>query len=227
MKAVCISVFGGSPVVRVVLVQSAMAIMAFSPGITASAQPAAIELCREAPSDAARIACLEEALAAQAGAESATGEEAPGQAGEGPPEPASGPPAASVASSAADAATNAAAGRDAAHAERPPSQPTPVSPPQRMGAEQVRRRNETSAEAAARLASVSGLEVTRYSEVPYQRLQVELENGQVWRQIPGDTQHIRADLKRNRTVDIEESPIGGYKLRLNEMRRTIRVERIR
>lgn len=96
-----------------------------------------------------------------------------------------------------------------------------------IGAEQVRARNETSAEIAARLASVTGIKVVVYTEVPYRRLQVELDNGQIWRQISGDTQHIRVDLQRNQTVDIEESPISGYRLRLNEMRRTIRVERIK
>lgn len=109
--------------------------------------------------------------------------------------------------------------------------PVPADPPptptDTIGAEQVRARNETSAEIAARLASVTGLKVAAYSEVPYQRLQVELENGQIWRQISGDTQHVRVDLQRNQTVDIEESQISGYRLRLNEMRRTIRVERIK
>ncbi len=119
--------------------------------------------------------------------------------------------------------------RGAEIAEPPP--PAPADPPparqDTIGAEQVRARNETSAEIAARLASVKGLKVARYTEVPYQRLQVELENGQIWRQIAGDTQQVRVDLQRNQTVDIEESRISGYKLRLNEMRRTIRVERIK
>jgi hypothetical protein len=35
------------------------------------------------------------------------------------------------------------------------------------------------------------------------------------------------NLERNQSVDIEESGLGGYKLRLNEISRTIRVERIR
>jgi hypothetical protein len=107
------------------------------------------------------------------------------------------------------------------------SLPKPPARQDTIGAEQVRARNETSAEIAARLASVSGLKVAAYSEVPFQRLQVELENGQIWRQISGDTQHVRVDLQRNQTVDIEESRISGYRLRLNEMRRTIRVERIK
>jgi len=171
-------------------------------------QQAVVEQCRERDSDEARIACLERALA---GAEAST-EAAP----RGTPEPAPEP--------------------QPVPRSEPRSEPQPEpavveradeSEPPEIGAEQVRARSETAAEREARLASVSGLRVAAYSEVPFQRLRVELENGQVWQQIKGDTQHVRVDLERNQTVDIEESTLGGYKLRLNEVRRTIRVERIR
>ena len=76
------------------------------------------------------------------------------------------------------------------------------------------------------LEKEAGLVVASYDTVPYEKLLVTLENGQIWRQIKGDTQKIRVDLKRNQTVDIEESSLSGYKLHLNEMRRTIRVERV-
>lgn len=114
----------------------------------------------------------------------------------------------------------------------PPAAPPPeTSPPASadeaevtagIGAEQVRARARSAA-----LESAHALRVASYETVPFRRLQVELENGQVWRQIEGDTQRIRVDLERNQTVDIEESGLGGYKLRLNEIARTIRVERIR
>jgi hypothetical protein len=96
-----------------------------------------------------------------------------------------------------------------------------------IGARQVQLRNRSGADLEASLESARGLRVARYSEVPYRRLQVELENGQVWRQIVGDTQRLTVDPQRNQTVDINESGISGYKLRLNELERTIRVERIR
>ena len=54
-----------------------------------------------------------------------------------------------------------------------------------------------------------------------------LKNGQVWEQIKGDTRKVRVDLRKNQTVNIEESSFGGYKLRLNEMRREIRVRRVK
>jgi len=99
--------------------------------------------------------------------------------------------------------------------------------PEGIGASQVVARTQTKDEMLERLEKAEGLVVAIYDTVPYERLLVTLENGQVWQQIVGDTQKIRVDLKRNQTVDITESSFSGYKMRLNEMRRTLRVERIR
>jgi hypothetical protein len=96
-----------------------------------------------------------------------------------------------------------------------------------IGADQVIARNQTREDMIEQLEEARGLLVASYDQVPYERLVVTLENGQVWRQIKGDTQSIRVDLQRNQTVDISESSISGYKLRLNEMRRTVRVERVK
>jgi hypothetical protein len=95
-----------------------------------------------------------------------------------------------------------------------------------IGAEQVIARSQTRAEKREALAGESGLAVSQYEVIPYERLLITLENGQVWRQIKGDTQSVRVNLEKNQTVDISESALGGYKLRLNEMRRSIRVERV-
>jgi hypothetical protein len=116
--------------------------------------------------------------------------------------------------------------------EAVPDNPVPDEPvvpvePTGIGADQVIVRNQTQVERRASLEVVRGLQVASYDKVPYEKLLVRLENGQVWRQIRGDTQVIRVNLKRNQTVDIEESSLGGYKLRLNEMRRTVRVERVK
>ena len=96
-----------------------------------------------------------------------------------------------------------------------------------IGASQVAARTRTAEEERAKLESATGLQVAAYETVYYQRLQVTLENGQVWLQIKGDTQNVRVDLERNQTVDILESVLGGYRLRLNELGRTIRVQRIK
>ncbi len=96
-----------------------------------------------------------------------------------------------------------------------------------IGAEQVEARTRTREEALAALDEARGLRVEKFERVGYRQLQVHLENGQVWRQIRGDVQEIRVSVERNPTVDITESTLGGYRLRLNEVRRTIRVQRIR
>jgi len=126
-------------------------------------------------------------------------------------------------------APRAGSPEDVVPPERERGEPLPStdSGSQDIGARQVQLRNQTGAEIEANLESVHGLRVARYAEVPYRRLEIELENGQVWRQIAGDTQRLTVDLERNQTVDINESRISGYKLRLNELGRTIRVERIR
>ncbi len=115
--------------------------------------------------------------------------------------------------------------KTAVEAEPPESLPHVATPrtDEALGAEQIRSRDG----ATAKLANVRGLEVDRYNQVPYKRLEVYLKNGQIWRQIKGDTQEVKATLRKNQTVDIEESAIGGYKLRLNEIRRTIRVRRVK
>lgn len=55
-----------------------------------------------------------------------------------------------------------------------------------------------------------------------------LENGQVWRQLSGDSTVIR--LPNNDkvfTVTIKRGPLGNYMMKINEMNRSIRVRRIK
>jgi hypothetical protein len=111
-------------------------------------------------------------------------------------------------------------------AEEPAAEVPAATTPAGIGAEQVIARNQTREEVLDALEAANGLAVASYDVVPYERLLITLANGQVWRQIKGDTQIIRVDLDRNQTVDIAQSSLGGYKMRLNELRRTIRVERL-
>lgn len=192
----------------------------------------AIERCRQAAGDAERIACLEAALSRRSQAPEAPGKPTPGPEEDDMPVPLAVPdPVATPESEGDDDARNAPEPEPAAsQTQRSPAQQAVTGSGERaaadIGAEQLARRRGRDDETDP-LASASDLAVASFDYVPYNRLQVTLENGQVWLQITGDTQHIRASLRKNRTVDIEESSLGGYKLRLNEMRRTIRVERVR
>lgn len=102
-----------------------------------------------------------------------------------------------------------------------------------LGADQVNARNVDPQEAreqrqariaAERVAST----VTEFRTIPYQRLEVRLSNGQVWRQLPSDSQRVvdRMRSSRDYSVDVWEGNLGGYLLRVNELSRVIRVERI-
>ncbi len=166
---------------------------------TVFAQQSIVDACRETSSDADRITCLEAALL---GRERLIDTSTRTQVD---------PP---------DLELDAEPAGDAVD-------PVPNAVPVGIGAEQVIASTQTSEELRESLEAARGLSVASYDHVPYERLLVILENGQVWRQIKGDTQNIRVDLKRNQTVDITESSLGGYKLQLNEMRRTVRVERIK
>ena len=194
--------------------------------VLAVAQPAyagtdVIERCRQAGSLEARVACLEAALLSSNGIQSA---EASGESDSVPSAAAGARPDDAPLPGEVSAAMPAPSQQELTVPEQQQVNTTPQqSAVEELGAEQVK----TLEEREAALASAQGLEVVRYDTVPYRRLEVHLANGQVWRQINGDTQTLRASLKKNQTVDIEESSLGGYKLRLNEMRRTIRVRRVR
>ena len=196
----------------------------------AIAQQSVIDTCRNSSSDADRIACLEAAL---------LGKELVVKPESGPdpdPKPQSqiDPPSMRLdAGPANDAIEPASVGASTATAtaavvaEEPLSRSEIESQPVGIGAEQVIARTQTREERLEGLDVARGLTIAKYHYVPYERLVVTLENGQVWRQIKGDNQYFRVDRKRNQTADISESALGGYKLRLNEIRRTIRVERVK
>ena len=105
--------------------------------------------------------------------------------------------------------------------------PGPRSDAATLGAAQVEALTRTRDEHIDSLEAARGLEVEKFAKVGYRQLEVHLKNGQVWRQIRGDVQDLRVSTSRNPTVDIMESALGGYRLSLNEIQRTIRVRRIR
>lgn len=101
---------------------------------------------------------------------------------------------------------------------------TPAAPAT-LGSEQVARRagvRPTSAEAERLLAMIVASERTHPN-----RLQVYLEDGQVWRQIQGDTQVVELRRDARLSAEIWPSGLGGYRMRLPSIGRVLKVERIR
>lgn len=100
-----------------------------------------------------------------------------------------------------------------------------------LGAEQVnaRRSNRRSVQLAAAEVDRVDSAIAVFEVIPYERLEITLANGQVWRQISADNQRVATRMRQNRdyTASIQEGRLGGYQLRINELSRIIRVERIR
>ncbi len=56
---------------------------------------------------------------------------------------------------------------------------------------------------------------------------VALQNGQVWRQVPGDTDIARFRSGRTHQVTISRGMLGSYDLRFNDRNATFKVQRLR
>ena len=111
----------------------------------------------------------------------------------------------------------------------PPAPVTTTAAAPELGAEQVAARTASRQTAPKPQADKQAFSVRSTRTVPYEKLEVSLANGQVWRQIKGDSQKIRIPRKyrENLNVEIWSAPVSGYKMRLTELNRTIRVERLR
>jgi hypothetical protein len=94
-----------------------------------------------------------------------------------------------------------------------------------LGAEQVARRSQSKADADPPVRA----SVVSVSFVGYERLVVELDNGQIWRQTNGDRANVARDLRNEQTFEVEmrKTGLGGYRMYLVPLERTIRVERLK
>lgn len=108
-------------------------------------------------------------------------------------------------------------------APRPTSEPSAAAS---LGAEQAARRAGVSAPAQERAQRIQAVIVSSERVYPNQ-LQVHLENGQTWRQIQGDTQLVELASNERVLAEIWRSGFGGYRMRLPEVGRQLKVERIR
>ncbi len=196
----------------------------------AFAQEDPITACQRAPDAETRIACLEEALRRQAGAPS----DAPTATQPAPATPREPAQTATQERQSMAGRVGSALGslnpfsggedRDSEDGRRQVSSQDAAA--ERFGASQVAARTATRATTEASAERMTA-RIANVSTVPFERLEVTLDNGQVWRQIAGDRQRLNERHVQGNSVDIWEARLGGYQMRLNEIARTIRVERIR
>ncbi len=110
------------------------------------------------------------------------------------------------------------------------SAPAVQTTPQQFGAEttpQVQQKVEQSRAEETEVDSISA-GVTEYSYTLDKKFIVFLDNGQVWRQTPGDVSEahfhrVAADNK----VTIERGIIGSYNLSINDGNQTFKVTRVK
>ncbi|WP_411817144.1 hypothetical protein [Hyphococcus sp. DH-69] len=100
--------------------------------------------------------------------------------------------------------------------------------PTGLGAEQVIARNKTIAEVEEKhresdvVATLSDFAITRSGTYVF-----FLDNGQIWRQKPADSNRIRLSKKRDYTVKVSKGTLSGYRLEIEALRRSLLVERIK
>lgn len=114
-------------------------------------------------------------------------------------------------------------------AEAPPAPETGAAdeadpPLAQLGTEQVEARNRSKAEDATTVRAT----VVDFDFVGYRRLRVQLDNGQIWRQIDGDRTSVERELRNETSFDVElwGTGLGGYRMRIADLDRTLRVERL-
>lgn len=185
-----------------------------------------IDRCAALPSEEARIACLESLVREMAGTAAPAAE----AVGAGAAAAATAPPEstpADVAGSSPERVPADVAGSPREEAVDPVSASEPTTSGERvlpeLGAEQVAVRQPDEEEPKVQAM------VIRHREVGYQKLQVELDNGQIWQQTEGDRLRVIRRLRDadQFVVELWGTKSGGYRLRIPSEEITLRVRRIR
>jgi hypothetical protein len=106
--------------------------------------------------------------------------------------------------------------------------PKAQTTPEQFGAENTPAvRVERKAQEAKQIDSISA-KVSEYAYNPFGKFIVFLENGQVWKQIQGDSDHARFRRKAaDNTVTISRGFLGSYNLSINGSSRIYKVTRIK
>jgi len=68
--------------------------------------------------------------------------------------------------------------------------------------------------------------VTDFSYTPFGKFIVFLDNGQVWRQVEGDSDKANFERSGN-TVSIERAALGSYAMMINDSSKTYKVKRVK
>lgn len=181
-----------------------------------------IEMCARATSSGERIQCLEDAIRRLQGVPVA---EVIEDAAAAEPEPLA-PAAEPIRKNAEDVLVPVAEAAPAP-VERieTPAPAAADSAIDELGLEQVEARNTRQRDPEERIKA----EVVEFDFVGRQKLRVRLANGQIWKQTNADRpNHYRAlRNKEGFSVELWETGLGGYRMYIVDIGRTVRVERLK
>ncbi|SRR5579885_3024842 len=99
--------------------------------------------------------------------------------------------------------------------------------PQQFGSDRLPQTQAAIETAQQQVDSISA-GVTDYSFTPFGKFIVFLDNGQVWRQIEGDSEHAHfARDPKNNHVTISRGFMGSYNLTINDSSKVYKVTRVK
>lgn len=156
--------------------------------------------CRSIADPSARLACLDKAAAAIAETRIIRDDKAP----------------------APEAATDM---RGFGAPNTPASAPTTSTTPQEFGSEQVKEVRRARAKEHSETRLEAKVVEARFN--PYKVATITLDNGQVWQQLESDDVNLNMFDGKLYTVRIKRGFMGNYMMTVNELKRTIRVRRVK
>jgi hypothetical protein len=107
------------------------------------------------------------------------------------------------------------------------SSPAQQTTPEKFGSEALPARPPAPGEAPPpeTIDHISA-KVTDFSYTPFGKFIIFLDNGQVWRQVEGDSDKAEFERSGN-TVSIERAALGSYALMINGSSKTYKVKRVK
>ncbi len=105
--------------------------------------------------------------------------------------------------------------------------PSRQATPQQFGSENLPSTREKQETAKSEIDSITA-GVTEYAYTPFGKFIVFLDNGQVWRQLEGDSDHAYfRKIPKDNKVTISRGFIGSYNLTINDSRKMFKVMRVK
>ena len=103
--------------------------------------------------------------------------------------------------------------------------PRPPGPTRQTAADFGAERVEDNPAAPTRVSRIAA-EVTNFHADPFGRFTVTLSNGQVWKQVEGDTTAVASYRKNTHSAVVARSFLGSYALKFNDSEKMYKVTRV-